>query len=160
VAGASHEETRDIQQAHRKRNRATAPPKAAVELSRFHPISVVVSPRRGGGDPAKPLFLPRARRRTPKRLSFRPWKFRLGRQKRFYQPPQVRAAQNDGRSGQGGSAPARKSAFFVWRGATGPKTTVVLAGADAPKFANASFPAGCTISPISLLTPKQPTPLL
>ncbi|HAO78402.1 MAG TPA: hypothetical protein DCQ92_05380 [Verrucomicrobia subdivision 3 bacterium] len=124
------------------------PLKAAVEPCRFHPIPVVVLPRRGGGDPAKPLFYPRRGGAASKRLSFRPGKLRPGRQKRFFQPPQARVAQNDGRCGRGGSAPARKSAFFVWRGAAGPKTTVVLAGADAPKFANASFPAGCTISPI------------
>jgi len=127
------------------RSAAAQPPEAAAEPSRFHPIPAVVSPRRGAADPAKALLSPGAKPPTPKRRSFRPGKIRPSPPKRFFQPPPARAAQNDGRCGQGDSAPGRKSAFFVWRGLAGPKTTVVLAGADAPKPANASFADGCII---------------
>jgi hypothetical protein len=127
-------------------SRATGQPaKAAADPSRFLPITVVVLPRRGGGDPAKPLFYPNRGGGTSKRLSFQPGKFRPGPQKRFFQPPQARAAQNDGRCGQGGPAPARKSAFFVWRGAAGPKTTVVLPENRRRHVGNALFPDGCII---------------
>ena len=62
------------------------PAKAAAEPSRFHPITVVVSPRRGSGDPAKPLFYPGRGSGTSKRPPFRPDETLAGRQKCFYRP--------------------------------------------------------------------------
>jgi hypothetical protein len=47
-------------------------PKTAAQLSHFHLIPVVVSPRRGGGDPAKPLFYSRRGGGIAKRLSLCP----------------------------------------------------------------------------------------
>src|SRR5208283_444992 len=71
------------------------PAKAAAELSRFHLIPVVVSPRRDGGDLAKPLFYPAHGGGASKRLSFHADAVSADRQKRFYHPDAAAGAPNE-----------------------------------------------------------------
>jgi hypothetical protein len=108
------------------------PAKAAAEPSRFHPITVVVSPRRGSGDPAKPLFYPGRGSGTPKRLSFRLDAAAAGRQKRFYHPDAAAAAPNDCHLAWTPQRQANKTAFITRTRRRHAKTTFVLPAA--PKF--------------------------
>jgi hypothetical protein len=139
----SHEEVGDIQKV--RGNRATGQPaKAAAELSRFHPITVVVSPRRDGGDPAKPLFYPRHDSGISKRLSFHADAAAAGRQKRFYHPDAAATAPNDGRFTRTSRRQAGKTAFSTPMQRRQAKTTVVMPENCRHSLGNHLFSAGCT----------------